>query len=645
MEYTYNLSGALVEQKYPSGRIVKNILDSNGDLSIVQSKKNANYGFFNYAKHFTYTAAGAVQSMQLGNGRWESATFNSRLQPTQIALGVTQNATNLLDLDFSYGTTANNGNVLSQTITVPTVGSYAGFTATQTYNYDSLNRIKDAAETISSTQTWKQTFSYDRYGNRSFDEGSSGGNYLTTTLTRGCSTSGYNPNGICDKKKVNPIFDSTNRIAQNQDGTNDYTFDNGGNTTKDASGNTFIYDGENRQIEVKNSSSQTIGKYWYDGDGKRIKKYVPATGETTIFVYDASGKMVAEYSTIVASQQDAQVSYLTNDHLGSPRIITDETGAVTSRRDFMPFGEEVFTVQRTTNLNYSADNVRQKFTGYERDGETDLDFAQTRYYARSYGRFTSPDNFLNDTETSDPMSWNLYVYVRNNPLKYVDPTGEQILINFEDEDGNKQTVQYLNGKLYTGTFRRGRFVRGAEYKGNNSYATKVLDYLNTLKGDSVLASRLSTLEKSSRTHTIMNTNNLSETGSDPTSRTNADNNIPTGSIIYFNADKAVEATVTSENKEPVKPIITLAHELLGHSWDYDQGKDNRIDANEGTSYKEPIPGTTSRKCCIEYSEMSAVQIENRARKLIGEPNRTFYMGIKIPENPPKTTPPIFINKP
>jgi len=160
MEYTYNLSGALVEQKYPSGRIVKNILDNNGDLSIVQSKKNSDYGFWNYAEHFTYTAAGAVSSMQLGNGRWESATFNSRMQPTQIALGVTQNATNLLDLDFSYGTTANNGNVQSQTITVPTVGVNTGFTAVQNYAYDSLNRIKDATENLtpiggSSVQTWK----------------------------------------------------------------------------------------------------------------------------------------------------------------------------------------------------------------------------------------------------------------------------------------------------------------------------------------------------------------------------------------------------------------------------------------------------------------------------------------------------------
>jgi hypothetical protein len=102
------------------------------------------------ANNFTYNAAGAVSSMQLGNGRWESTQFNSRLQPTQIALGTTQNGTDQLTLNYDYGTTANNGNVQSQTITVPTVGTNPGFTATQVYTYDPLNRLKSATETVDS---------------------------------------------------------------------------------------------------------------------------------------------------------------------------------------------------------------------------------------------------------------------------------------------------------------------------------------------------------------------------------------------------------------------------------------------------------------------------------------------------------------
>ena len=133
--YKYNLSGVLIEETYPSGRVIKNVLDAEGDLSIVLSKKNSSAGFWTYANSFTYNAAGAATSLQLGNGRWESTQFNSRLQPTQIALGTTGSGTlayDLLKLNYGYGTTANNGNVQSQTITVSGTG---GFTTVQNYAY------------------------------------------------------------------------------------------------------------------------------------------------------------------------------------------------------------------------------------------------------------------------------------------------------------------------------------------------------------------------------------------------------------------------------------------------------------------------------------------------------------------------------
>lgn len=113
--YTYNLSGALIKETYPSGRKMKNTFDADGALSLVEAFYGVK-GYRTVAGNFTYNAAGAVTSMKLGNGRWESTTFNNRLQPTQIALGTTQNATDLLKLNYSYGTTANNGNVLSQTV-------------------------------------------------------------------------------------------------------------------------------------------------------------------------------------------------------------------------------------------------------------------------------------------------------------------------------------------------------------------------------------------------------------------------------------------------------------------------------------------------------------------------------------------------
>lgn len=62
--------------------------------------------------------------------------------------------------------------------------------------------------------------------------------------------------------------------------------------------------------------------------------------------------------------------------------------------------------------------------------ETGLDYFGARYYSGAQGRFTSPDQPLADQHPEDPQSWNMYAYVRNNPLKNTDP-GRQAELQFE----------------------------------------------------------------------------------------------------------------------------------------------------------------------------------------------------------------------
>ena len=398
--YQYNLSGALIEETYPSGRVVRNTIDDNGELSQVLSKKYANSGFWRYAGNITRDTVGNVLKMQLGNGRWETASFNNRLQVTQIGLGNTDSDQNLLKLEYGYATpstTNNNGSMREQKITVPGAGGASGFTATQTYGYDDLNRLTVAEETIGGSTTWKQTFEIDRYGNRRFDASN------TTTL------------GSCAQAICNPTISTvTNRISQSG-----YSFDANGNLTQDAEGRQFVYDAENHQKEVKDSLNNTVGQYLYDGEGRRVKKI--SSTETTVFVYNAGGTLVAEYSTELAETQ--QVSYLTQDHLGSPRVITNENGAVVSRRDFTAFGEESVTAQRTAGLGYDEPEIRKNYTGYEKDTESGLEFAQARYYNPTHGRFTSVDPLTASMNVRNPQTLNRYSYVLNSPYKYTDPLG------------------------------------------------------------------------------------------------------------------------------------------------------------------------------------------------------------------------------
>jgi RHS repeat-associated protein len=220
------------------------------------------------------------------------------------------------------------------------------------------------------------------------------------------------------------------------------TYDSAGNTTIDATSQQYVYDGENKMVLAKDASGNAVGQYWYDGDGKRVRKYVPNTGEVTVFIYDASGKTVEEYSTALSAEP--QVAYLTNDNLGTPRINTAAGGAVISRHDYHPFGEEIIGDGRTQGVGYESDEVRKQFTGYEHDRETGLDFAQARYYAKDLGRFTSPDDFLNDASQIDPSSWNLYVYTRNNPLNITDPSGETVYVGMKDPSDIQALLDDLN---------------------------------------------------------------------------------------------------------------------------------------------------------------------------------------------------------
>jgi len=425
--YTYNLSGALIEETYPSGRKVKNVLDDSGDLSIVQSKKNTGDFYRPYASNFTYNAAGAVTEMKLGNGRWESTQFNSRLQPIMIGLGSGPTSQNLLKLEYGYGTSDNNGNVISQTITVNRTGQ-TPLVFEQAYTYDSLNRITSATEMTDQTQNWKQAYTFDRYGNRNFDE------TQTTTIPKNCGTS---PNFVVCASDIPIVNPSVNANNNRLNGT---TYDTAGNVISDAEGRTFTYDGENKQTEVRNSGSSTIGQYYFDGDGKRVKKYVPNTGETTIFVYDAGGKLVAEYSTNISATP--WVQYQTLDSLGTPRINTDQLGAVISRTDYMPYGEEIIGLgNRTANDKYVADDVRQGFTGYINDEETGLDFAKARMYSKNHGRFWSADPLLSTGTPNASQSWNRFSYVLNSPLRYRDKTGLYVC------KGSKEQCEQFAAKL------------------------------------------------------------------------------------------------------------------------------------------------------------------------------------------------------
>ena len=356
--------------------------------------------------------------MKLGNGRWETAKFNTRLQVTELGLGASATDAGLWKVNYDYGelnpdgtvnAAKNTGNIARQTLTIP------GTSFVQAYKYDSLYRLTEPKETTGTNQNWLQSWTYDRYGNRL----------------------GFSQNVNNVVQNTTPTIDqNTNRFVLT--GTN-FQYDLNGNLVRDTESRQFTFNGDNKQTVVRDAANNPIGQYFYDGEGKRVKKVT--NSETTVFVYSA-GKLIAEYSTQLASQPST--NYTTTDHLGTPRIITSELGQVKARRDFMPFGEELFNTgsARSANTEYSgnADEVRQKFTGYQKDNETSLDFAEARMYENLHARFTAVDPLLASGRSSNPQTFNRYVYTSNNPIIRVDDNG----LDWWDVINNSNKTRDLN---------------------------------------------------------------------------------------------------------------------------------------------------------------------------------------------------------
>jgi RHS repeat-associated protein len=227
---------------------------------------------------------------------------------------------------------------------------------------------------------------------------------------------------VCFAESLNAAADNQNRIHKRTGA--DFRYDAAGNMTFDpVTGNSYALDPENRITSAGGFN------YAYDSNGNRVIKSNGITG--TIYWYttlgivaesDLSGNLTSEYVFFdgdrVARKDfpSNNVSHYFSDHLRTASVITDAAGNITEDEDFYPWGGEVQFV--------NGDPNHYKFTGKERDAETQIDYFGAWYYGIWLGRFITPDPlYLELHRLVDPQQLNIYAYIRNNPLKFTDPTG------------------------------------------------------------------------------------------------------------------------------------------------------------------------------------------------------------------------------
>jgi RHS repeat-associated protein len=288
---------------------------------------------------------------------------------------------------------------------------------TQTYTYDSLNRVATAQSlgTHSSAPgtCWAETYNYDAWGNLY----SFGPNSTTQSAYIGCSQE----SGL-----------SSSATTKNQLST--YTYDAAGNLMTIPAVANYTYDAENHLVSAGGLN------YSYDGDGKRVMKsngilYWYGAGSDPLFESDTSGYQIFKhfyFNCVRVARQEgwAQgywIDHYVSDALGNARFVYGYNGAW-DVSDYYPFGGERPYQSQEGNVF--------KFTGKERDSESGLDNFGARYNSSHYGRFMSPDPI--GGQKIDPQTLNKYSYVRNNPINFTDPTG---LYTCKDDNNQCKTKQ------------------------------------------------------------------------------------------------------------------------------------------------------------------------------------------------------------
>jgi RHS repeat-associated protein len=333
---------------------------------------------------YTYDAAGRRASMTVAGQPTTNYAYDDMNRLTQITQGSSV-------VSFGYDAASRR-----TSLTLPN-----GILIN--YGYDAASRVTSITYKQGTTVLGDLIYGYDSAGNHT----NLGGSWARTGIPQAVSSTNYN---------------SANHQLTFDDKT--LTYDTNGNlkTITDGTGTT-IYSWSARNQLNSISSPAVNANFVYDGFGRREKKTingslteffydginpVQETSGTTVLANTLSGLGIDEFLTrtdVIA----ATTNQFLADALGSAIALADSTGSPQTEYTYEPFG-------KVTATGASMNNPLQ-YTERENDG-TGLYYYRARYYSPEMKRFVS----------EDPIEFyggdvNLYAYVGNNPLNFVDQLG------------------------------------------------------------------------------------------------------------------------------------------------------------------------------------------------------------------------------
>ncbi|HIP20807.1 MAG TPA: hypothetical protein EYG70_06760, partial [Sulfurimonas sp.] len=342
---------------------------------------------------------------------------------------------------------------------------YTGNVQQVQYTYDGLGNVKTRKDDSIDGKYLNEAFRYDAMNRlTSFS--------VNTNITREAFRNGrvyrYDRLGNMTHKSGYGDYkyyaDKPHAVRSVGDRT--YTYDYAGNMTN-RNGDHISYTPSNKPAILKGKNGNEV-RFYYGVGGQRFMKVASQANlekqtvylgkgyeeeissnsskevKSTIYI-NVGGKTVAmhvekidkNYVKTNSKYKTTYNRYFHTDALGSVTAITDDRGKVVTRRSYEPFGKirAMDYGLLSNNAIIPSNTVEQTtraYTGHEQIAEIKgLIHMNARVYDSDIGRFLSADTIIQDPH--DSQSYNRYSYVRNNPLKYTDPTGNSWWTKFRDK--------------------------------------------------------------------------------------------------------------------------------------------------------------------------------------------------------------------
>lgn len=365
-----------VQVTYPDGLQVNYVYNNAGQMEAVPG----------YVSNMDYTPLGSVSVLAYDNGMTTTSTYDPLQLWRMTSRVTTDGKKQYQQIAYTFDPVGNITQILDT--------SQSSAAKKAVYTYDDLDRLKSATITQTGNgQDYVRTFDYSPTGN------------------------------MLSKSDVGAYaYNDKHPQAVTQAGDTALSYDLNGSLT--ASGD-FTFGYNDRGLMTSSVGGKQSVQYRYDESGERLNKVVgPDEGVAYVnqyFEQELAPKIEKNRDFVyagplkIATITDGTVAFHHDDHLSGANVTTGAKGEVLELADYYPYGE--------VRIEEKADGYQNDYlyTGQERDEETSLMYYGARYYDAKVGRFMAVDPAPGDPKT--PQSLNRYTYVKNNPLKYLDPTG------------------------------------------------------------------------------------------------------------------------------------------------------------------------------------------------------------------------------